>query len=112
MAKEQKIVEMPQVTDETLAEVIRLARLDPSDPSMAAQTEHLKRILAHFQVLSHVEIEGLGPTIQINPTSLPLRPDQVGESLDIREAIANARLKAGDFFQAPRIIGGEESDHA
>jgi aspartyl/glutamyl-tRNA(Asn/Gln) amidotransferase C subunit len=100
------------VSDEALAGVIELARLDPLAPGMSHQKVHLKKILEHFQVLSSVQLEGLDPTIQINSTPIPLRPDEIGESLDKVVALSNARHKAGDFFLAPKILGGEQEGEA
>ncbi len=110
--KQREKVETKMVTDEVIADVIQLARLDPSDPTMAEQKEHLKRILGHFRILSQMEVEGLNPTIMINPTPILLREDKVGESLERTDALQNAQLKTGELFQAPKILGGEESDYS
>jgi aspartyl/glutamyl-tRNA(Asn/Gln) amidotransferase C subunit len=119
MPREQKekkersevVHDIGDVTDSVLADVIELARLDSSAPGMAVQKGHLKAILEHFKVLNQVHPEGLDPTIQIHPTPIPLRPDEVGESLTVEQALANARYRAGGvFFLAPIILGGEKAD--
>lgn len=112
MTKQEKTeLRTEQISDAALAQVIELSRLDPGNPAMKAQKEHLRRILEYFQVLSQVDVEGVDPTIHINPTPIPLRPDEVGESLSPDDALSNARTRAQEFFQAPLILGGEESEH-
>jgi aspartyl-tRNA(Asn)/glutamyl-tRNA(Gln) amidotransferase subunit C len=110
MAKDEKSVAADgrEISDDTLAGVIDLARLDPLWPGMEHQKAHLKRILGHFAVLRQVDIEGVDPTIQINPTPIPLRDDEVVEWLSQEEALSNARLRTGEFFRAPKILGDEE----
>jgi aspartyl/glutamyl-tRNA(Asn/Gln) amidotransferase C subunit len=97
-----------EISDEVLAAVIDMARLDPLAPGMSHQKAHLKKILEHFHVLSAVQPEGLDPTIQINSTPIPLRADEIGESLDRETSLSNARAKAGEFFLAPKILDGEQ----
>jgi aspartyl/glutamyl-tRNA(Asn/Gln) amidotransferase C subunit len=106
----EAVLEIAEITDKVLAEVIDLARLDPSAPGMSIQKEHLRKIIDHFRVLSQVHVEGLDPTIQINPTPIPLRSDEVGMSLIAADALSNARHVAGEFFLAPRILGDEQAD--
>lgn len=112
MGKSKRTLEAPEISDETVIEVIRLARLDPDAPSMANQIGHFKRILAQFRVLSQVEVASPDAPIQSIPTSLPLRKDETGESLDAGAAMDNAANRHEEFFKAPRVPGGGESDPA
>jgi len=97
-----------EITDDILAGVIDLARLDPLKPGMSHQKHHLKKILEHFAVLREVDLEGVDPTIQINPTTLPLREDEVVEWLSQEEALSNARVRTSEFFRAPIILDDRE----
>ncbi len=110
MGKSKKNLEAREISDETIAEVIRLARLDPNAPSMADQVGHFKRILAHFCVLSQVEAASHDQPIQSVPTSLPLRKDETGKSLDTGAAMANAVNLHENFFKAPRVPGVGDPD--
>jgi len=111
MAKESKTRERErlEITSEVLSGVIDLARLDPLAPGMSLQKDHLKKILEHFQVLSQVSLEGLDPTIQVNPSPLPFRSDEAIDGIARDEALSNARLRTSEFFRAPLILGGEET---
>ncbi|MFH1677056.1 MAG: Asp-tRNA(Asn)/Glu-tRNA(Gln) amidotransferase subunit GatC [bacterium] len=100
------------ISDQLLQDVIRLARLDPSDPSMELKKEHLKKILDYFGILSGVDVEGVDPTVQINAIPVPLRADGVKESLSREDALGNSVLKVGEFFRSPQILGGEETEHS
>jgi len=113
MSKKDK-TESPvdSISDQTLQDVIRLARLDPSDPDMERRKEHLRKILEYFGILSGVDVEGIDPTVQINPIPIPLRPDEIGESLSRDDALGNSGLKVGEFFRSPQILGGEESEQS
>jgi len=97
-----------EITDEVLNEVIDLGRLNPLTPGMSMQKHHLKKILDNFRILSQVDIQNLDPTIQVNPTVLPLREDEVIDWLTQSEALRNARNNTGEFFRAPKILGEEE----
>jgi len=118
MAKEMKekkerveaIPEIGDISDQVLAEVIDLARLDPMTPGMSVQKAHLRKILDHFKVLNQMHLEGLDATIQINPVPIRLRPDIVVTTLKVEDALSNAHLKAGDLFIAPQILSGERAE--
>jgi len=111
MAKDDKtsVHVVSQITDQVLAEVIELARLDPLAPGMALQKEHLRSILEHFKLLSRVEVGDLDPTIMVNPAPIPLREDQAVDWLSSQEALSNSRLGTSEFFRAPAILEEEES---
>jgi aspartyl-tRNA(Asn)/glutamyl-tRNA(Gln) amidotransferase subunit C len=94
---------MPVITDDVIAVVIELARLDPLAPGMSMYKHHLSRILEHFKVLSKVQVDGVDPTIHINPTPIPLREDKVLNWLSQEEALANTRVRTDEFFRAPSI---------
>ena len=110
MSRNDKSVaaDVREITDAILAGVIDLARLDPLWPGMEHQKQHLKRILEHFAVLRQVELEGVDPTIQVNPTPIPLREDKVIDWLSQEDALSNARLRTAEFFRVPKILGDEE----
>ena len=96
-----------EITSETLNKVIDLARLDPLAPGMALQKDHLKKILEHFRVLRHVNIDGVEPTVVVNHPILHLRPDEIDDTFSPEEALSNARLKFEQYFLSPKVLGAE-----
>jgi len=103
-----RVTEPAEITDKVLNEVIDLARLDPLIPGMSMQKHHLRKILDNFRILSQVDLHNLDPTIQVNPTALPLREDEAIDWFSLSDAMGNARLSTGEFFRAPRILGDKE----
>ena len=110
--RSEALMEVGEISDSVLADVIDLARLDPLWPGMSVQKAHLRKILDHFKVLNQVHVEGLDPTIQINPTPIPLRPDVVVPTFSVQEAMSNAHLRAGELFLAPQILTTEPAEES
>ena len=101
-------MEIAEVNDETIADVIRLANLDPRDPAMEGQIQHVKNILEQFKVLNDINVDDMVSANPVNPAILRLRADEVGKSLDKEMVLSNASLKMGDYIMAPRILEAED----
>ena len=67
-------------------------------------TTDLDAILGYVAALKDLDTSAVEPMTHAVPFDCPERPDQVGTSLPIDEALQNAPRREGSFFQVPRII--------
>jgi aspartyl-tRNA(Asn)/glutamyl-tRNA(Gln) amidotransferase subunit C len=87
--------------------VARLARLaiDPAHEREVA--EQFARILAAFQTLTALDVEGVEPMTRPTDSTDVLREDRERPSLTVEAALANAPERIEDFFSVPKTIGGD-----
>ena len=91
------------------AEVRRIARL--AQLELAAETveqfrHQLERILDYVAVLDELDVESTAPTAHTLEQGAPLRADELGESLTVDQALANAPDAAAGHFRVPRVLKG------
>jgi aspartyl-tRNA(Asn)/glutamyl-tRNA(Gln) amidotransferase subunit C len=86
--------------------VALLARLELSDDELQRQTEHLNSLMAQFEMLQQLDVEGIEPTSHSIPLFNVLREDEVLPSLTREEVLANAPESRDGYFIVPRILEG------
>jgi len=105
---------MSRIRPEEVREIATLARLDLSDQEIERMTSDLDAILGYVAALKDLDTSTVEPMTHAVPFDCPVRPDQVGTSLPIDEALQNAPRREESFFQVPRIIvspgGGAPSE--
>jgi aspartyl-tRNA(Asn)/glutamyl-tRNA(Gln) amidotransferase subunit C len=97
------------VTIDDVRHIASLARLGLSDGRAQALVRELNTILAHMDVLSRIDTEGMHEVAGIGAAGLPLRPD-VGPPISLgreREDFA-PRMKDG-FFLVPRLATHDDA---
>lgn len=97
------------VTIDDVRHIASLARLGLSDERAQALVRELNTILAHMDVLSRVDTEGMHEVGGIGAAGTPLRPD-VGPPISLgreREDFA-PRMKDG-FFLVPRLATHDDA---
>ena len=95
---------MPDVSREVVEHVAMLARLALSEEEIQRLQKELGRILEHADRLQAIDVEGVEGTSHVIPMTNVFREDEVGESLEPGEVVANAPDAADDFFRVPRIV--------
>ncbi len=95
----------PQITDELIAEIARLARLAPSAEELAALRTHFEKVLAFVESLESLETSGVDPSHFAREAFNRQRDDDVRESLPIGDVLRNAPAARSPFFAVPRILG-------
>jgi aspartyl-tRNA(Asn)/glutamyl-tRNA(Gln) amidotransferase subunit C len=84
--------------------VAHLARLELSDAELQLMTKQLGAILDYVEQLREVETEGVEPLAHALDLSNVFRDDELGPSLPVAAALANAPLRQGDFFGVPAVL--------
>jgi len=95
---------MSRIRPEEVREIAVLARLDLSEQEIQRMTVDLDAILTYVGQLQELDTSAVEPMTHAVPFDCPLRDDQMGPSLPVEEALANAPRREGQFFQVPRIV--------
>ena len=90
--------------DSVIDHVARLARLELTEDEKAKMRRELSQILDHFADLSQLDTDQIPPTAMVVSTDLPLREDDVGESLSQQQALANAPEPNAGFLAVPPVL--------
>lgn len=94
---------MPLSIDE-VTEIAGFARLELSAAEAEQMAADLAELLEHVAVLDEVDVEGVEPLTCAVELELRLRPDDVGESLAIDDALGDAPAEEDDCFVVPSSI--------
>ncbi len=92
------------VTIDDVRHVATLARLAFSDEELEGFTSEMNAILAHFERLREIRVEGVEPAYRILRRTNVLREDEIGEALSQEDALANAPDQDGGFFRVPGFL--------
>ncbi len=92
-------------TREQIETIARLARVDLAPGEQELFARQLADIVAYVTTLQDVETSGVPPTSHALVTEMPMRDDEVRESLPRDAAMAAAPLAAAGLFKVPRVLG-------
>ena len=89
---------------ETVRKVANLARLDLSESDLATMATQLSAILDYVDQLTQLNTDGIEPMAHPLPVQNVFRPDELGQSLSVDEALANAPQRIGNYFGVPAVL--------
>ncbi|SKA76290.1 Asp-tRNA(Asn)/Glu-tRNA(Gln) amidotransferase subunit GatC [Desulfobaculum bizertense] len=93
-----------KITPEQVAKVARLARLHLSEDEQAQFSGQLGNILEYMDELGQADTEGIEPLYSPIENMSCLRDDEVRESSNRDDVMANAPESDGKYFIVPRIV--------
>ena len=93
-----------QLTNDQVARVAFLARLELSDTETLRLTTELNSILGQFERLQELNTDGVAPTSHSLPLQNVFRDDEIRPSLSREAATANAPDKRDGNFIVPQIM--------
>ncbi len=96
-----------KITPELIAHLENLARLELSQDEREAMREDLEKILAYFEKLGELDLEGLEELARPVETEARMRQDVPAPGLSQEEALQNAPEREDGYFKVPRMIEGE-----
>jgi aspartyl-tRNA(Asn)/glutamyl-tRNA(Gln) amidotransferase subunit C len=92
------------ITREEVRHIALLSRIRLSDDELDRFTGHLDEILAYAEKINRLDTSDVPPTSHVVPLANVMRDgDGVAESLEVRQALANAPETDGSFFKVPRV---------
>ncbi|MBM7557727.1 Asp-tRNA(Asn)/Glu-tRNA(Gln) amidotransferase subunit GatC [Halanaerobacter jeridensis] len=93
-----------KLDQETVERVAHLARLEIDEEEKETFTHQLSDILDHAEKLNELDTEDVEPMAHATDVNNVLRSDDVKESLDQDEAVANAPDEEEGMFKVPQIV--------
>lgn len=93
-----------KLTNEEVAQIAYLARLELSREEVETLGGHLNRLLENFERLQELDTAEVAPTSHTIPVSNVFREDIWRPSLSPAEVLANAPVRRDDTFEVPRIV--------
>ncbi len=97
-------------SDEKLVrEIAALARIEFLPDEVPDYAAKMRAILDHFDDLTEVDLEGITPTVQINPVKLPLQADEILAGLKKSDILGISNRRRGDFISVPRIVNPDDA---
>jgi aspartyl-tRNA(Asn)/glutamyl-tRNA(Gln) amidotransferase subunit C len=97
---------MPRINPQEVREIAALARLRLDDAEIRRLTHELDGILGYIETVQGVPTADVEPMTHAVPFDCPMRADEVGQSLTVDEALANAPRRHETSFEVPRIVPG------
>lgn len=94
-----------KISRKDVEHVARLARLRLTEEEENKFGKQLNQILEYVDKLKELgSLDEVEPTSHVVPLENVLRDDEVKPSLPVKDALANAADKEGDYFKVPPII--------
>lgn len=95
------------ISEDDVAKVARLARLDIDASQVHHFTEQLAKVMAHFDDIDALDLSNVEPMTQPYPLVNVMREDVEMPCLDTDEVLAVAPAAEERRFRVPPIIGLE-----
>ena len=97
---------MPRINPQEVREIAALARVRLDDAEITRLTQELESILGYIETVQALDTAAVEPMTHAVPFDCPMRADELGQSLTIDEALANAPRRRESSFEVPRIVPG------
>ena len=93
-----------RLSEEDVAHLAWLARIELSDQEQRRFTTQLNTILEYFAVIDRVDARDVRPTFHTFDLVNVMRDDVIEPCLTMEEALRNAPRRKKGYFKAPRIV--------
>lgn len=93
-----------KITPAEVQYVADLARLDLTPEEAERMAGQVGKILSYMDTLNELDTAGVEPTTHAIAISNAFRQDEVRQSLDRQQALANGPRQNGEAFVVPRVI--------
>lgn len=100
-------VNVPNITEQEVAHVAKLARLRLSETELAAFTRQLGDIVGYVERLNELNTDAVDPTAHSVSVQNVLRVDEPRASIPADRALANAPESADGMFRVPKVLDHE-----
>lgn len=89
---------------EEVLHIAHLARIGITDDEVEKFRVQLSDILGHFELLNELDTDGVEPTAYPLPLESVMRDDEVGPSLAVDDALANAPQAEDGAFRVRAVL--------
>lgn len=94
-----------EITDETIAYVAALAKLELDKEAKEKAKEDLSKILGYMDTMNGLDTKGLEPMSHIFPLKNVFREDEITNEAEEEALLANAPLRKEGQFVVPKTVG-------
>ena len=94
----------PTITDEEMAHLKTLARLEIDTEETLRLKADLNKILGYFEQIRDLDTEGVAELVRPTPSQNVFRDDVVRPSLSQAEALGLAVEEENGYFKVPRTV--------
>ena len=95
---------MPQVNNELIDKLSKLAKLEFDKESTEKMKSDLKTMLEFVKDISKVNTDNVEPLIYMSEEKNILRSDNIKDEVSQKDALKNAPKKDSDYFKVPTIL--------
>ncbi len=92
------------LSQEDVAKIAHLARLDLSDEALAVYQEQLSAVLAYAEMLNELDLEGVEPTSHAVAQQNVMRNDEIRPSLTIEDVLGNTSNHQQNQFLIQTVL--------
>ncbi|MFL5030006.1 MAG: Asp-tRNA(Asn)/Glu-tRNA(Gln) amidotransferase subunit GatC [Xanthobacteraceae bacterium] len=92
------------VDADTVRRIAHLARIKVTDDEIEHLQGELNTILAFFEQLSEVDVEGVEPMTSVMPMQMKKRPDEVTDGGDPEAVLSTAPAREDNFVLVPKVV--------
>ena len=93
-----------RLTSEEVRHVAALARVAMTDDEVELMRSQLSNILEHVSVLNEVDTDGVEPTGHSVDVTSVMRDDEVADSSQMEDVLANAPSRQDDFIRVKAVL--------
>src|SRR3989338_4653191 len=96
---------MKTIDEASVKHVALLSRLALDESELKLYSRQLASILSYINKLNEIDTKDVLPTSHVLSSLQDVdRPDERKDSLEVKDVLANAPDKDGDFFKIPKVI--------
>ncbi|MEM6259369.1 MAG: Asp-tRNA(Asn)/Glu-tRNA(Gln) amidotransferase subunit GatC [Planctomycetota bacterium] len=93
------------ISEQTIREVAKLARLNLTDEEAKLFSSQLGDVLGAIDQLKKLDVEDVKPMPHALDQLNVFRADHEKDGMPVENALANAPDKDGPFFKVPKVLG-------
>lgn len=95
---------MNEISSDEVRHLALLCRVAMSDDDVELMCEQMSNILSNISILNEVDTEDFEPTGHSVDLVSVMRDDEVEQSTDIEDILANAPTREGDFIRVRAVL--------
>ncbi len=92
------------VDADTVRRVAHLARIAVAEDEVEPLQDELNAILALFEQLGEVNVDGVEPMTSVTPMAMKMRKDEVTDGGIADAVMQNAPAREDHFFLVPKVV--------
>jgi len=101
-------MEQGEINERFIQHIALISRIELTEEQISHFGKQFADILAYVDKLKELDTQGVEPMAHALDISNVLTDDQVGESLPVEKALANAPARIGNFYKVPKVIGDSQ----